>query len=135
MLPGRRDAAPALCFPLVFASKPLFRGVVDFVSVNTYVESEGNSISQPTRISGRRRCEEELMSEECHMSFNEIKDTIMSMDTDDQRRLITEVVPQMWDRACEDRSCALNERNWWTGTLSGHTMGCSWAASEAEVDH
>lgn len=41
------------------------------------------------------------------MSFNEIKDTIMSMDTDDQRRLITEVVPQMWDRACEDRSCAL----------------------------
>ncbi|MGA2400905.1 MAG: hypothetical protein ABSG91_04255 [Syntrophobacteraceae bacterium] len=41
------------------------------------------------------------------MSFSEIKDAIMNMDTNDQKRLITEVVPQMWERACEDVTCAL----------------------------
>ena len=41
------------------------------------------------------------------MSFEEIKDTIMSMDTCDQKRLITEVVPQVWGRVSDDASCAL----------------------------
>jgi len=41
------------------------------------------------------------------MSFEEIKDTVMSLDEGDQKRLITEVVPQVWGRACDDPSCAL----------------------------
>jgi glutamine synthetase adenylyltransferase len=41
------------------------------------------------------------------MSFEEIKDRVMSMDETDQKRLITEVVPQVWERACDDTSCAL----------------------------
>ncbi len=41
------------------------------------------------------------------MSFEEIKDSIINMDIDDQKRLITEVVPQVWGKACDDRSCAL----------------------------
>jgi hypothetical protein len=45
--------------------------------------------------------------EESHMSFEEIKDTIMSMDTGEQKRLIMEVVPQVWGRVSDDASCAL----------------------------
>lgn len=41
------------------------------------------------------------------MSFEEIRDTVMSMDETDQKRLITEVVPQVWGKACDDLSCAL----------------------------
>jgi len=41
------------------------------------------------------------------MSFEEIKDSIMNMDTKDQKRLIMEVVPQVWESACDDPSCAL----------------------------
>jgi hypothetical protein len=40
------------------------------------------------------------------MSFEEIKDAVMSMDETDQKRLITEVVPQVWGKACDDSSCA-----------------------------
>ena len=41
------------------------------------------------------------------MSFEEIKDSIINMDADDQKRLITEVVPQVWENACDDPTCAL----------------------------
>ena len=41
------------------------------------------------------------------MSFEDIKDTIMSMDAGEQKRLIMEVVPQVWERASDDASCAL----------------------------
>ena len=41
------------------------------------------------------------------MGFDEIKAAIMTMDTNDQKRLIVEVVPQMWESACEDPTCAL----------------------------
>ncbi len=41
------------------------------------------------------------------MSFEEIKQEIMNLNPIDQKRLITEVVPQMWDKACDDQSCAL----------------------------
>ena len=44
------------------------------------------------------------------MSFDEIKDTILNLDTVDQKRLIMEVVPQVWGRACDDPSCALKLR-------------------------
>ncbi len=45
--------------------------------------------------------------EEFHMSFGEIKDTVICMDETDQKRLIMEVVPQVWERACDHPSCAL----------------------------
>jgi hypothetical protein len=41
------------------------------------------------------------------MSFEEIKDAIIDMNTRDQKRLITEVVPLVWESACDDVSCAL----------------------------
>ncbi len=41
------------------------------------------------------------------MSFGEIKDTVICMDETDQKRLIMEVVPQVWERACDHPSCAL----------------------------
>lgn len=44
------------------------------------------------------------------MSFDEIKDTILNLDTVDQKRLMMEVVPQVWGRACDDPSCALKLR-------------------------
>ncbi len=44
---------------------------------------------------------------EFHMGFEEIKAAIMTMDINDQRRLIMEVVPQVWENACEDPACAL----------------------------
>jgi hypothetical protein len=44
------------------------------------------------------------------MSFDEIKDTILNLDTVDQKRLMMEVVPQVWGRACDDPSCALKFR-------------------------
>jgi len=48
-----------------------------------------------------------LSSKEFHMGFDEIKAAIMTMDINDQKRLIMEVVPQMWESACEDPACAL----------------------------
>ncbi len=41
------------------------------------------------------------------MGFEEIKAEIMNMDANDRRRLIVEVVPQIWESACEDPACAL----------------------------
>ena len=41
------------------------------------------------------------------MGFEEIKTAIMNMDTNDRKRLIMEVVPQIWESACEDSACAL----------------------------
>ncbi|MGA2228946.1 MAG: hypothetical protein ABSH41_31300 [Syntrophobacteraceae bacterium] len=41
------------------------------------------------------------------MRLEEIKDTIMSMDTGEQKRLIMEVVPQVWGRVSDDTSCVM----------------------------
>jgi len=41
------------------------------------------------------------------MRLEEIKDTIMSMDTSEQKRLIIEVIPHVWEGASDDASCAL----------------------------
>ncbi len=41
------------------------------------------------------------------MSFEEIKEATMHMDPRDQKRLILEVIPQIWEKACDDLSCAL----------------------------
>ena len=53
-----------------------------------------------------RRLEKSFPGEEFHMSFEEIKDRVISMDEADQKRLITEVVPEVWEKACDDSSCA-----------------------------
>ena len=39
--------------------------------------------------------------------FEEIRNQILSLDMGGQRRLITEVFPQVWERACTDPSCFL----------------------------
>jgi len=41
------------------------------------------------------------------MNFEEIKNNIVNLDIADQRRLITEVIPEVWERACADPSCFL----------------------------
>ncbi len=41
------------------------------------------------------------------MGFEEIKDEIINMNASDQKRLITEVIPLVWESACDDLSCAL----------------------------
>jgi hypothetical protein len=41
------------------------------------------------------------------MNFEEVKDAIIDMDSSDQKRLITEVIPLVWESACDDMSCAL----------------------------
>jgi len=41
------------------------------------------------------------------VSFEEIKNRIVNLDIADQRRLITEVIPEVWERACADPSCFL----------------------------
>ncbi len=48
-----------------------------------------------------------ISSEELHMRFEEIKDTIMSMDIGDQKRLIMEVVPLVLGRVSDDASYVL----------------------------
>ena len=39
------------------------------------------------------------------MTFEEIKDAVMELSENDQRRFITEVVPEIWPRACLDDGC------------------------------
>ena len=44
------------------------------------------------------------------MSFKEIKNIIVNLDIDDQRRLIKEVIPEEWEKACADPSCFLTQK-------------------------
>ncbi len=39
------------------------------------------------------------------MTFDQIKSEIMAMSEPDQRRLLTEVVPLLWPKACLDDIC------------------------------
>lgn len=41
------------------------------------------------------------------MGYDEVRDAILNMTANDQKRLIMEVIPQVWDRACDDVTCAL----------------------------
>jgi hypothetical protein len=57
---------------------------------------------------GRQRVKKQpRSSEEFHMDFEDIKDAIMDMDANDQKRLIMEVIPLVWESACDDPSCAV----------------------------
>jgi hypothetical protein len=44
------------------------------------------------------------------MTFEEIKTAILNLGNEDQKRLIIEVVPQLWQKACTDESCLLKMR-------------------------
>jgi hypothetical protein len=44
------------------------------------------------------------------MTFEDIKTAILGLSSDDQKRLITEVVPQIWQNACADHACLAKMR-------------------------
>jgi len=44
------------------------------------------------------------------MTYDEIKDAILKLSDADQKKLITEVVPKIWEKACTDDSCLLEMR-------------------------
>jgi hypothetical protein len=44
------------------------------------------------------------------MTFEEIKTAILNLGAEDQKRLIKEVVPQIWQKACTDESCLVKMR-------------------------
>jgi len=41
------------------------------------------------------------------MTFEEVKAAVMGLSAADQKRLIIEVVPQVWPKACVDESCVM----------------------------
>lgn len=41
------------------------------------------------------------------MTFEEVKSAILGLSEADQKRVIMEVVPQIWPKACVDESCLL----------------------------
>lgn len=44
------------------------------------------------------------------MTFDEIKSAVMSLSFDEQKRLIMEVVPSIWPKACADDVCVAKIR-------------------------
>lgn len=44
------------------------------------------------------------------MTFEEIKNAVMNLSKEDQKRLITEIVPEIWGEACTDDACLLKMR-------------------------
>jgi hypothetical protein len=40
------------------------------------------------------------------MSYEQVKEEIQNWDEGTQKRLIMEVVPEIWRKACTDESCA-----------------------------
>lgn len=44
------------------------------------------------------------------MTFDEIKNAILSLSDAEQKKLITEVIPAIWGKACSDDTCVLEMR-------------------------
>jgi hypothetical protein len=44
------------------------------------------------------------------MTFEEIKTGVMNLSLKDQQRLIKEVLPEIWPKACTDNSCVKRVR-------------------------
>ncbi|MCU0588739.1 MAG: hypothetical protein MUF52_11360 [Syntrophobacteraceae bacterium] len=44
------------------------------------------------------------------MTFQELKAAVMGLSVEDQKRLITEVIPTIWSKACLDDQCLLKVR-------------------------
>lgn len=40
------------------------------------------------------------------MSFEEIRSELLSLNEEDKKRIIMDVVPEIWPSACRDVSCA-----------------------------
>ncbi|MHC1727753.1 MAG: hypothetical protein AB9866_17415 [Syntrophobacteraceae bacterium] len=40
------------------------------------------------------------------MSYEQVRELVLNLDKGDQKRLIEEVVPEVWAGACADESCA-----------------------------
>lgn len=45
------------------------------------------------------------------MTFEEVKSAVMSLSPEGQKRLIMEVVPSIWPKACLDEACVDAVRN------------------------
>jgi hypothetical protein len=45
------------------------------------------------------------------MTLEDIKQAIMKLSPADQKRLIVEVIPEIWVLACQDDECLLKIRN------------------------
>lgn len=45
------------------------------------------------------------------MTFEDIKNAVMALSKDDKKRLITEIIPEIWGEACEDEACLLKLRS------------------------
>jgi hypothetical protein len=44
------------------------------------------------------------------MTFEEIRTAILNLSGADQKRLITEIIPQIWPKACTDDVCLMKVR-------------------------
>ena len=44
------------------------------------------------------------------MTFEEIKTGVMNLNLNDQQRLIKEILPEIWPRACTDNTCVARVR-------------------------
>jgi hypothetical protein len=44
------------------------------------------------------------------MTYEEIKSAVMNLSLKDQQRLIMEVVPEIWPKACADDACVSTVR-------------------------
>ena len=44
------------------------------------------------------------------MTFDEIKQAVLNLSPADQKRLIIEIVPEIWSEACQDEECLLKIR-------------------------
>lgn len=44
------------------------------------------------------------------MTFDEIKNAILNLSAADQKKLIVEVIPTLWGKACTDDTCVLEMR-------------------------
>jgi len=44
------------------------------------------------------------------MTFEDVKNAVMDLSKEDQKRLITEVVPEIWGEACTDDACLVKMR-------------------------
>lgn len=45
------------------------------------------------------------------MTFEEVKSAVLSLNATDQKRVITEIVPLIWPKACVDDSCLARMRD------------------------
>ena len=44
------------------------------------------------------------------MTYEEVRSAVMNLSLKDQQRLIMEVVPEIWPKACADNACVLRVR-------------------------